>query len=118
MTFRVHDLRGRKAGGTRGDVADYLSVSLRRLHNTMHAETRVYTCRSWRASGGAIETYELGWNGDDVPGETLLGRYSHASEPGLVGRIEAEFARGEAVRLFIFNSDADLVFEEVLEPVP
>jgi hypothetical protein len=83
----------------------------------MHAQTRVYTCRSGRATAGATAPYELHWNDKDVPGERLLGSFGWVVEKELVERIEAEFARGEAVRLFIFNSDADLCFEEVLVPL-
>jgi hypothetical protein len=81
----------------------------------MNAEARAYTCRSWRA--GAAVPYELHWNAGNVPGETFLGEWGWSIERDLITRVEREFDRGEAVRLFIFNSDADLCFEEVLEPV-
>jgi hypothetical protein len=115
--FVVHDLRRGFSDADRDDVRLYFSEVFLRLHNTQHAQTRVYTCRSWRSAGGATASYELHWNDESVPGETLLG--SCASSPGrqLAERIEAEFSEGESVRLFTFNSDADLIIEEVLTPL-
>ena len=113
--FRVHDLRRRVDPVERDDLGVYLSRAIDRVHNAMNAEVRAYTCRSWRA--GVTGPYELHWNAEDVPGETLLGEWGWSIERDLVTRVEREFDRGEAVRLFIFNSDADLCFEEVLEPV-
>jgi hypothetical protein len=48
----------------------------------------------------------------------MLGSFGWSVGDELVKRIEAEFAKGDSVRLFIFNSDADLCFEEVLVPLP
>lgn len=53
-----------------------------------------------------------------MPGETLLGSFGWTFEKELVEQIEAEFANGDSVRLFIFNSDADLCFDGVLVPLP
>jgi len=113
--FRVHDLRRPDDPIERDDLGLYLFRAIDRVHNPRHAETRVYTCRSWRA--GMTAPYALHWNAESVPGETFLGSCGASADRDLVRRVEHEFARGEAVRLFIFNSDADLCFEEVLEPV-
>jgi hypothetical protein len=117
--FLVHDLRRQVADSQRDDLSLYLFRVHDRLHNAMNAETRVYTCRSWRRTGGATEPFDLHWNADTVPGETMLGTCgTDQTDAALVERIEAEFANGDAVRLFIFNSDADLCFEESLIPQP
>jgi len=113
--FRVHDLRRPGDPAERDDVGLYLFRALDRIHNAMHAETRVYTCRSWHA--GVTARYALHWNAEGVPGETFLASAGWSVGRDLVTRVEHEFERGEAVRLFIFNSDSDLCFEEVLEPV-
>lgn len=118
--FFVHNLRDHTRGSDRDDLSDYLSMVIARLHRADHAEVRVYTCRSWRASGGATAPQELHWNhvgAGVVPGETRLGSYGCTGWKDLVEPIEAEFAKGDSVRLFIFNSDADLCFEEVLVPL-
>jgi hypothetical protein len=115
--FRVHDLR--KPGNCYADfdnIERYLQMLHARFHNAVHAQTRAYTCRSWRAASNATLPYELHWNDEDVPGETFLGSFGWSVGRNLVEQIETEFSKGEAVRLFIFNSDADLCFEEVLEP--
>lgn len=117
--FIVHDLRRHVGDTTHDNLQLYLFHVHDRLHNSIHAETRVYTCRSWRATSGATQPFALHWNGDIVPDEIMLGTCGwNPEEKDLVEVIEAEFARGDAVRLFIFNSDADLCFEEVLVPVP
>ena len=115
--FVVHDLRRGGSDADRDDIRSYFSEVFLRLHNTQHAQTRVYTCRSWRSTGGATASYELHWNDESVPGETLLGSCGCGAGTELVERIEAEFSKGESVRLFTFNSDADLIIEEVLEPL-
>jgi hypothetical protein len=117
VRFRVHNLRHKGNPVDRDNLNNYLWRLHDRLHNAIHAETRVYTCRSWRATGGATEPYELHWNDETVPGEICLGSFGLAVGGKLVEQMEAEFANKEAVRLFIFNSDADLCFEEVLEPL-
>jgi hypothetical protein len=117
LHFRVYDIKARQFGAERDDVEAYLRTVHSRFRNSEHAQTRVYSCRSWRATGGRTAPFELHWNGHDVPGETLLGSVGWTLESGLVQRIEAELAGGEAVRLFVFNSDADLCFEEVLVPI-
>lgn len=115
--FRVHNLRQVGNPTDLDDLERYLWTLHDRFRNAIHAETRVYTCRSWRSTGGGTTRYELHWNDEVVPGETFLGSFGWGIGRQLVEQIEAEFARGESVRLFIFNSDADLCFEEVLEPV-
>jgi hypothetical protein len=115
--FRVHDLRRGAKDSDCGDLGDYLKKIVWRLHNAEHALTRVFTCRSWRSTGGKTASYEHYWNEKEVPGETLLGSCGMGVEKEVLDRIEAEFAKGESVRLFTFNSDADLIIEEVLEPL-
>ena len=115
--FLVHDLRRGESDSERDNANAYLRGLLARLHNAQHAQTRVFTCRSWRTTGGATVSYELYWNDESVPGEMLLGSCGWSVGTDLVERIEAEFAKGDAVRLFTFNSDADLIIEEVLEPL-
>ena len=115
-SFRVHDLRKEGQYAEYDELNRYLRMLHLRFHNAMFAETRVYTCRSWRMPGGVTAPYELHWNADAVPGEVLLGKFGWSVGRELVDRIEGEFAKGESVRLFIFNSDADLQCEEVLEP--
>ena len=109
MQVRVHDLID---GGVKlaDDLAGYLRSVHLRLSNSVHAETRVYTCRAWRTRTAA--PFELHWNDDEVPGEQLLGSYGFGPAP--LAEVIAELGRGGAVRLFIFNSDADLCFQEVL----
>ena len=114
--FRVYDLRRGGADAQIHEAETYLWPLYRRFHNALHAQIRVYTCRSWRATAGATAPYDLAWNDDDVPGESFLGSFLAIPGKHLVDQIEAEFAKGESVRLFFFNSDADLVFEEVLTP--
>lgn len=116
--FVVHDLRRGGSDANRDDVDIYLSEVPQRLDKPFLAVTRVYTCRSWRATGGATASYELGWNDESVPSEMLLGSPGLSVGRDLVERIEAEFSKGESVRLFTFNSDADLIIEEVLVPLP
>ena len=115
--FLVHDLRRGESDANRDDVDQYLGGLHGRLHNRQHAETRVFTCRSWRSSSGATAPYELSWGDKSVPGEILLGSFSWGRGRELIERIEAEFSQGESVRLFTFNSDADLIIEEVLVPL-
>lgn len=115
--FLVHDLRRGESDADRDDVLDYLRGVVWRLHNAEHATTRVFTCRSWRSTGGATAPYEHYWNEESVPGEMLLGSCGMSVGRELVERIEAEFSKGESVRLFTFNSDADLIIEEVLVPL-
>jgi hypothetical protein len=115
--FVVHDLRRGGSDADRDDVRSYFAEVLGRLHNARHAQTRVYTCCSWRTTGGATVPYELDWNEESVPGEMLLGSAGWSAGTELVERIEAEFSKGESVRLFTFNSDADLIIEEVLVPL-
>ena len=94
----------------RDGVASYLRSVHLRFANSIHAQTRVYTARTGAAA------YELHWNSSEVPGETLLGTFGWSVPPQLITAIEALLAKGEAVRLFIFNSDADLCFQELLVP--
>lgn len=109
MQIRVHDL---VVGGAKlvDDLASYLRSVHLRFANAIHAETRVYTCRAWHT--GTAAPFELHWNDEDVPGELLLGSYGYGPAP--LTEVLAELGRGSAVRLFIFNSDADLCFQEVL----
>ncbi|HEY9879781.1 MAG TPA: hypothetical protein V6D29_15085 [Leptolyngbyaceae cyanobacterium] len=115
--FWVHDLRKKGNRKDCNSVNDYLSRLHDRFNNAIHAETRVYTCHSWRSSGGKTAPHPLHWNDEEVPGETFLGSFGWVVGRELTEQIETEFAQGESVRLFIFNSDADLCFEEVLEPI-
>jgi len=89
----------------RDDVGLYLSRVDSRLHNARHAQVRVYTCRAWRANSRRTTAYELHWNSEDVAGETFLGDVDWSDEGRLARRVEAELAAGEAVRVFVFNSD-------------
>ena len=117
--FLVHDLRRQVADTHRDDLSLYLFHVHDRLHNSIHAETRVYTCRSWRATNAATQPFDLHWNAEILPGEVMLGTCgTDLTDEALIERVEAEFTNGDAVRLFIFNSDADLCFEEVLVPLP
>jgi hypothetical protein len=115
-SFRVHTLGEATAGPARSGLAPYLESLRQRFSNPMHASTRVYTCRSWRQDRRAPAPYELQWNAEVVPGEELLGEIGWTVPRGLVDRIALELANGEAVRLFLFNSDADLCFQELLVP--
>ena len=116
--FYVHDLADRSAGPVSTDVAGYLRFVNRRFGNWEFAETRVFTCRSWRATRGGTRPHELHWNAEDVPDEILLGKIGWTAGDDLIARVAEELGRGEAVRLFLFNSDADLCFQEVLVPAP
>lgn len=110
-SFRVHAIdREVPPSEPRDDVASYLRSVHLRFANGIHAQTRVYTARTGAAP------WELHWNSDDVPGETLLGTFGWSVPPELSSAIEATLARREPVRLFIFNSDADLCFQEGLHP--
>ena len=92
----------------REDVASYLrSVNLR-FRNAIHAQTRVFTART------GTQLHELHWNDEGVPGEALLGSFGWSVAPELIATVEECLGRGESVRLFIFNSDADLCFQELL----
>jgi hypothetical protein len=94
----------------RDDVASYLRSVHLRFANSIHAQTRVYTARA------VAKAYELHWNSYEVPGETLLGTFGWSVPPELISSVESLLAKGETVRLFIFNSDADLCFQEGLQP--
>jgi hypothetical protein len=109
--FRVHDLRRPSSlSELRSDVADTLRSVHQRFANAIHAQTRVFTARA------GLTPHELQWNDEGVPGETLLGTIGWSAPPELITAVEASLARGEPVRLFVFNSDADLCFEEALVP--
>ena len=100
----------RQSGAVEHELAQYLGQVQLRFSNPIHAATRAYTCRN------APEPFELHWNRDDVPGETLLGQFSGPPGAELMEKIVKALEEEGAVRLFIFNSDADLCFEEFLEP--
>ena len=108
MRVRIRDI-------VRGDepkteeLARYLQGVHLRFRNGIHAQTRVYTCRV------PAEPFELHWNDHEVPGERHLASFGFATETA-VAAAEAELRAGRAVRLFIFNSDADLCFQEQLSP--
>jgi hypothetical protein len=85
-------------------------------NGTLFDCARVATCRSWRATGGETQPYDLHWNSDSVPGEALLGRVGIGADVELVARIAAELGHGEAVRFFVYNRDSDVCIEEVLVP--
>lgn len=87
-----------------------LAGSTLRASNWIHAETRVYTCH------GSREPYELHWNDTQIPGEQPLGDYGASCPPGVVERAAAELQAGRAVRLYVFNSDADLCWQDLVEP--
>ena len=53
-----------------------------------------------------------------MPGEDLLGTTGWTAGAEVVARVAEAFDRGEAVRLFGYNSDSDLCFQEVLVPEP
>jgi hypothetical protein len=111
ISFRVHTLHHHKAPSeVREDVASYLRSVHLRLHNAIHAQTRVFTART------GLTPYELQWNAEAVRGETLLGIFGSSVPAELVEAVESKLALGESVRLFIFNSDADLVAQEALVP--
>lgn len=117
MRFCVHNLRSHASIATFDSVSRYLQKLHRRFRHAIHAETRVYTCRTGRVNDGMIAAYGLHWNQEELPGEELLGSFDWFVDEELVRRIEAEFASGKSVRLFVFDSDSDLSYEEVLEPV-
>jgi hypothetical protein len=114
--FQIVDVRGSgQPGPARTDVADYLGRLHDRFGNAIHAETRIFTCRAWRRPA-EVAPYELRWGELTLAGERLLGLFGWGVDRKLAAAVEAELARGEAVRLFVFNSDSDLCFEEVLAP--
>ena len=117
-SFRAFDLRRKGDMAIFDSVSGYLCHLHSRIHNPIHAETRVYTCRQFKhTSIDKIIPYELHWNDDDVLGERFLGNFGWSVGNELVDKIEAEFAKGEALRLFIFNSDSDLWGEKILVPI-
>jgi hypothetical protein len=99
-------------GGDPGvvDLERWLAGSTLRVSNWIHAETRVFTCR------GSREPYELDWSARQIPGEELLGGYGPVCPAAVVERVTAELMTGRAVRLYVFNSDADLCWQDLLEP--
>ena len=107
-SFRIHSLSDGTISAPREDLASYLRSTHLRFRNSIHAQTRVFTART------GSQPYELHWNDAGVPGETLLGSIGWSVPPELIVAVEAHLARGEDVRLFIFNSDADLCFQELL----
>ena len=91
------------------ELERYLGSTSFRPSNTMHAETRVFTCR------GSRKEHELHWNDAGVPGEVLLGRYGLSVERAIIDRVIAELVKGHAVRLFVFNSDGDVCWQDLIE---
>lgn len=116
VAFRIHKLSDAPAEPARRDLDGYLASLHMRFRNGVHATTRVYTCRAWRTVLGAPSPLGMSWNDSHVPGETHLGDVGWVADQALVARIGEELTQGRAVRLFIFNSDSDLCFEEVLLP--
>lgn len=116
QAFRVYDLRRLGGSVVRSDLSRYLSELHDRLRNAIHAETRAYTCHAWQTTGGVVPPHDLHWNDEGVAGETELGRFGWSVGSDLVLRIASELDRGIAVRVFTFDSDADLRFEEILVP--
>jgi hypothetical protein len=115
--FLLYDLHDRSAGrNVVHDLAAYLNrVNWRR--GTLFIETRVFTCRSWRATGGATQRYDLHWNSNEVAGEIFLGEIGMTgARAEVVARVAEVLACGEAVRTFGFNRDSDVCIEEVLVP--
>ena len=60
--------------------------------------------------------YPLHWN-EELPNETRIGSFGWYGDAESVQKIEGEFRRRQPVRLFTFDSDAELRFEEVLFPL-
>src|SRR5437867_10839795 len=105
MQVRIRDIVRGGEPRIEHDLAGYLRSVHLRFRNSIHAQTRVYTCR------GAAQPCELHWNDHDVPGERQLASIGYASDEALAA-VTAELSAGRAVRLFIFNSDADRCFQE------
>jgi gamma-glutamylcyclotransferase (GGCT)/AIG2-like uncharacterized protein YtfP len=59
---------------------------------------------------------ELGWGDVVISDEELLGSFDCMAPPDVLEKIEAEFGRGDAVWLFLYNKESRLCFEEVLVP--
>ncbi|MDJ0705382.1 MAG: hypothetical protein QNJ46_19030 [Leptolyngbyaceae cyanobacterium MO_188.B28] len=119
QTFRVFHLRLKREIAIFESVRRYLHQLYSHMYNPIHAEARVYTCHELKNTTiDKIVPYELHWNDDDLLGEQFLGDFgSWFVNNEIVDRIEAEFSKGEAVRLFIFDSDSDLRREEILIPI-
>ena len=114
--FLAHAVRYSGPDSSHGNPREYLMGRHLRTHSAEHAATRIFTCHSWRASGDFPSHCEIPWQGDAVPGETELGSFGWLVEETLIGRIEAEFAKGEAVRVFTYDSEMELWSEDVLYP--
>jgi len=116
MKIRIRDITQRGPDRIEHDLERYLQTIHLRFRNGMHVQTRIYTCHA--CSDGLLPPpYELHWNAEDVPGETLIDEFGTGAPLVVLARVSGELASGRAVRLFIFNSDADLCFQEVLESV-
>lgn len=115
MKIRARDVLRRKPDHEVDDLERYLQTMHLRFAHGVHAETRVYTCRACLA-GDLPPPYELHWNAEAVPGEELIDEFGTGPHRGALDRVARALASGVPVRLFIFNSDADLCFQEVLEP--
>ena len=116
MKIRVRDITLRYADRVEDDLERYLQTIHLRFANGIHAQTRIYTCHAC-PGGGLPPPHELHWNAEDVPGEALIDEFGTGAPRAVLERVAGELASGRAVRLFIFNSDADLCFQEVLERV-
>ena len=117
MKIRVRDVTLRQPDHVEEDLERYLRTIHLRFANGIHVQTSIYTCRACH-DGGLPAPHELHWNSEDVPGEELIDEFGTLAHGETVERVASELASGKAVRLFIFNSDADLCFQEVLERGP
>src|SRR5579872_7384508 len=72
--FRVEDIHAGGYSAERESVSLYLQGLHGRLHNAIHAETRVYTCRSWCKTGVVPAPYLLHWNAEELDIRKLIGQ--------------------------------------------
>ena len=82
--FRVHDL-GLESVGRSATAWKPIRTVHDRLHDAEHAETRIYTCHSWRTTAGLTRPHELHWNDSEVAGETQLGSFGWSVGKDLPG---------------------------------
>jgi hypothetical protein len=112
LHFRTLDLKTMETSERRSDLAHFLQGQNARFRNGIHACVRLYTCRA------SLETpcfVDLHWNGT-IEDERQIGSIGWVADRSTIRAVENELRAGRAVRLFGFNSDADLIFEEQLVP--